>query len=243
MTADMDWIADVWAWLTTPDGVPAWWLVVLAALTGVVLVVVPSTWRATRMLEVYVHETGHALTGMLTGRRVDAIRLDATGGGSTTTAGREVGLGRILTTFAGYPAPALASLGIVAALAAGHPRWAIAGAAAASGLLLLTHRSWRGLLVTALILAAAAGLAAAPAPVAAAVLAATSGYLLAASPRGVFDLHRARRHARAAGMPAHSDADTLASLTLVPALVWEGVFLAVCAACAWWAGALYVAAL
>jgi hypothetical protein len=239
----MDWFGQLWAWLTVAPQVPEWWLVVPAAVVGVAGVAVPATWRATRLLEVYVHETGHALVGMVTGRRVDAIYLDSNGGGMTTTAGREHGLGRILTTFAGYPAPALAGLGIFVALSAGHARWAIAGAAVASGLLLLAHRSWRGLLVTGIILASATALAAAPVTVAAVALACVGGYLLAASPRGVIDLHRARRQARATGMPAHSDADTLAGLTLVPALIWELVFLAVCAVCFWWSVSMYLSAI
>ncbi len=84
---------------------------VTAVLIGVVIAIVPRAWRLARMGVTLVHELGHALVGVLTGRRFTGFVVRGDASGHAVTVGPERGLGRVLTTWAGYPAP-----GIVGAL-------------------------------------------------------------------------------------------------------------------------------
>lgn len=63
-----------------------------------------------------VHEAGHAVVGVLVGRRFKGFVVERNLAGHAVTAGRSRGPGRIATTWAGYPAPAL--LGALTVLAA-----------------------------------------------------------------------------------------------------------------------------
>ena len=91
-------------------------------------------------------------------------------------------------------------------------------------LLLVQIRNWYGLwsvLLTGGVLFAATWWLP---PAGQALVAATATwFLLLAAPRAVVELHRARRRR---GSP-DSDADQLARLTRVPAVLWVGVFLLV----------------
>lgn len=59
-----------------------------------------------------IHETGHAVTAILTGGRVESISLFSNTGGLAITRHRSVG-GRILTLLSGYPAASLFSVFII----------------------------------------------------------------------------------------------------------------------------------
>lgn len=224
----MSFFVDLWAWLTaaTPSA-GVWWLVA-GALLGMGVAIAPQSWRRTRLFATYVHEAGHAVVAIATGRRVTRIRLEADTSGTTEHSGPAGGIGRFLTAFAGYPAPALAAWGIFVAVSGGHARWAIAGGVVVAAGLLLVQHSWRGWLVTLVLAGMMAGVSVLPGEWASVGLVVVAGYLLAASPRTVVDLHRARRRARADGQSAHSDADALAQQTGVPPILWEAVFLAAC---------------
>lgn len=222
----------LWSWLMTPVGVPVAWVTVLAVGAGAALAVFPATWRLTRLFATYVHEAGHAVVAVMTGRRVTRIRLEADTSGTTEHLGHP-GLGRLLTAFAGYPSPALVGWGILAAVGVGHPAWALAGFAVIVVGLLFVQRSWRGLMVTVLLGGGLYLLAQFNGWWGALLLAGLAGYLLAASPRTVVELHFARLHHRRSGGEVHSDADALAAQTGIPAGVWEFLFLAACAGCVW----------
>ena len=130
----------------------------------------------------------------------------------------------VLTCAAGYTGPGLFGLGAAALLAAGHAvglLWALLGLLA---LLLVQIRNWYGLwsvLVTGGVLFAATWWL--PPNGQAAFAALATWFLLLAAPRAVVELQTARRRRGR----RDSDADQLARLTRVPALVWVGVFLLV----------------
>ena len=66
------------------------------------------------------HEGGHALVSVLSGRRLEGIRLHADSSGVTYSRGKRHGPGLVATAAAGYLAPPLLGAGAAALLAAGH---------------------------------------------------------------------------------------------------------------------------
>lgn len=243
-----------WAWITEPDGVSLPVVVsVLVVLAGSGVAVWSRTWRWSRVVATWVHECGHAVVGVVVGRSLAGIRVQGDASGVTTTVGPARGAGRVATTFAGYPAPALTGAVMVSAVAAGHTRWVLVGVVAVVVLVAPFQRSWRGLLVTVLVVAAVWGLAQSPAEardVSAVVVLGCAGFLLAASPRTLMELRRVRVGLRAGGASAgsggggvgHSDADSLAHQTGIPAAVWEIVFVVVVGASWWWVGVVLLRA-
>jgi hypothetical protein len=130
----------------------------------------------------------------------------------------------VLTCAAGYTGPALLGLGAAALLAAGYAVGVLWAVLVLLTLLLLQIRNFYGLwavLVTGGVVAAVTAWL--PPAGQAAFAAAATWFLLLAAPRTVLELQRARRR-RAA---PDSDADQLARLTGLPALLWVGFFLAV----------------
>lgn len=210
------------------------WAVAAAAL---VLVAYGPLWSHTRHLVTLVHESGHALVALATGRRLNSITLHSDTSGLTVSSGRQTGPGMIATAAAGYLAPAVLGLLIAALVQADRTMWALWFALGTLALMLLYIRNWFGLLVVAIAgVAVAAIVWKAPDRVqhAAALLAAW--FMLIAAPRTALELwsHRRRRRSRT------TDADVLARLTHIPAVLWVGVFLvlnlAALALGAWWLG-------
>ena len=112
---------------------PTQWLVFVTAVVALTAVVPHRIWRLTRNAVTIAHEGGHGLVALLTGRRLDGIRLHSDTSGLTVSRGKPSGLGMILTAAAGYTAPPLLGLGGAWLLAAGHITlllWAADGAAA-----------------------------------------------------------------------------------------------------------------
>ncbi len=81
----------------------AWALLPLA--TALALVLTPA-WYVARVLVVVVHEGGHALVGKLFGRKLNALVVRPDMSGHAVTSGPSRGIGLVMTTLAGYPAPA-----------------------------------------------------------------------------------------------------------------------------------------
>lgn len=75
----------------------------------------PPAHRWGRTLVTVVHEAGHAAVGILVGRRFWGFVVSKDLSGHAVTAGKPRGLGRVLTTWASYPAPALLGAAVVAA--------------------------------------------------------------------------------------------------------------------------------
>ncbi|WP_369256756.1 M50 family metallopeptidase [Geodermatophilus amargosae] len=212
-------------WTRVADQAPLPFEVLAAAAVAALLVVAtPALWRPARTVVTIAHEGAHGLAALATGRRLAGVRLHSDNSGLTVSKGRPTGLGMVLTCAAGYVGPALFGLGAAALLAAGYAVGVLWAVLALLALLLLQIRNLYGLWA---VLVTGAGLAAVTAwlPPAgqAAVAAAVTWFLLLAAPRTVLELQRARRR-RAA---PDSDADQLARLTRLPAVLWVAVFLLV----------------
>jgi len=219
----VDVVEGIWTRVTTPLQLPT--AVLLGALVAAAAVVLaPALWRPARTVVTIAHEGAHGLVALAAGRRLSGIRLHSDTSGLTVSAGRPTGLGMVLTCAAGYTGPALFGLAAAALLATGHAvglLWALLGLLA---LLLVQIRNWYGLwavLATGAVVLAVTGWL--PPAAQAAFAAVGTWFLLLAAPKTVLELQRARRR-RAA---PDSDADQLARLTGLPALLWVGLFLLV----------------
>ncbi len=200
--------------------------VLLVVLVAIGVVSVGPVWSVVRLGVTLVHELGHAFVGIAVGRRFTGFVLRGDMSGHAVTRGRPRGLGRVLTTWAGYPMPALVGAGLVWL---GGRGWAAPTVAVTLVLLLVAFlrvRSALTLLVMLLALAAVGSLwwwrsdA-----VQAQVLLGTGLVLLVGAWRHLGAVARDRGSA--------SDPGTLAALTRVPRLVWNASFAAVCGAATW----------
>ncbi|MBO3723459.1 M50 family metallopeptidase [Actinomyces bowdenii] len=101
---------------TRPGEVPEPWALWPALALLAIVLVWPQARRWGRTLVTIVHEAGHAAVGILVGRRFHGFVVGRDLSGHAVTSGRTRGAGRVLTTWAGYPAPAV--LGALVALGA-----------------------------------------------------------------------------------------------------------------------------
>jgi len=214
----------IWARVSATVPEPSVTTLWAAAALAAVLVLTPVLWRTTRHAVTIAHEGAHGVTALATGRRLSGIRLHSDTSGLTVSAGRPSGLGMVLTCAAGYTGPGLFGLGAAALLAAGHAVGLLWALLLLLALLLVQIRNWYGLwsvLVTGAVVAAATIWLPPHGQVAFAAVG--TWFLLLAAPKAVLELQRSRRRR---GAP-DSDADQLARLTRIPAVVWVGVFLLV----------------
>ncbi|WP_028662940.1 M50 family metallopeptidase [Saccharomonospora halophila] len=192
-------------------------IAVAAGVVACLIVLVRTPWRFARNVVTIVHEAGHALVALMAGRRLQGITLHSDTSGVTVSRGKPSGPGMVLTTLAGYPAPALLGLGF-AALVSADRLSAVLGVAAALllGVLVLVRNAYGVLsvLLSALVLGAVA-LGAGP-ELQAAFVSLMTWFLLFGAVRPVTELVGKRRR----GAARDSDADQLARLTGVPAAVW-----------------------
>ncbi|MCE1177465.1 MAG: M50 family metallopeptidase [Micrococcales bacterium] len=205
----------------------AWQPSLVLCLLALALTWSPGGYRLVRHLVTLTHEAGHAVTAALAGRSLRGIRLHSDTSGVTLSRGRARGPGMVATLVAGYPAPALVGLVGALVLGAGYAAALLWGLVLTCALMLVLVRNLYGLwvvLVTGTAVGALSWLAPAQLLSAAAYL--MVWVLLLAAPRSVVELQRARRGTGA----ADSDADQLARLTGLPAMVWVALFWLVCAA-------------
>ncbi len=224
----MDGVREVWLHVLPTDpvslaGAPV--LVVLAL--SVLAVAVPPLWGVLRLGVTLVHELGHAVVGMLSGRRFTGFVLRGDMSGHAVTVGPARGLGRVVTTWAGYPAPALVGAASVWLAVRG---WAPTVLTAVLAVLLASVLRVRSLLTAVVVLA---------------VGAATGALWWGGSDRlqaqalvgaGIVLVVGAWRHlAAVAGAPDRgtSDPAVLARLTRVPRAFWVLSFALACAGATW----------
>jgi hypothetical protein len=197
---------------------------VAVALVAVVLVVaVPAVWQVMRLAVTLVHELGHALVGLAVGRRFTGFVLRGDMSGHAVTVGPPRGLGRVLTTWAGYPAPAVVGAALVWTAGRG---WGAPVLTLMIVILLVALVRVRSLL-TAVVMLAALGATGSlwwwrDDVVQAQVLMGAGIVLLVGAWRHVGAVLRTRDRA--------SDPGVLASLTHVPRAVWNASFVLVCVA-------------
>jgi hypothetical protein len=213
--------------LAATQPAPPAWVAIVTALASLLIVLNRGSWRLAGKVITIAHEGGHALVSVLSGRRLEGIRLHADSSGVTYSRGRRTGPGLVLTAAAGYLTPSLLGAGAAWLLAARH----------------LTAMLWLAvLLLAATLLAirnvfggvavlATAGAVVAVSWFASAAVQAGFGYLAAwfllfGGMRPVLELPRRRRRGRG----GTSDADQLARLTGVASGAWITLFVLVATA-------------
>ncbi len=204
---------------TQPD--PSSWLVIVTAAVALAAVVPRPVWLLTRNAITIAHEGGHGLIALLSGRRLDGIRLHSDTSGLTVSRGKPHGLGMILTAAAGYTAPSLLGLAGAWLLAANHITALLWGATLLLLAMLVMIRNAYGVLTVVLAGAAFVLVSWLTGPeVQAAFAYGVVWFLLLGGVRPPFELQRKRRY----GGAGDSDADQLARLTHVPPLLWLSLF-------------------
>ncbi|MEE1757328.1 M50 family metallopeptidase [Streptomyces sp. SP18CS02] len=203
---------------------PDVWLVVATAVAALAVTVPHAVWRTARNAITIAHEGGHGLVALLTGRRLDGIRLHSDTSGLTVSRGRPTGLGMILTAAAGYTAPSLLGLGGAWLLAAHRITLLLWVATALLIVMLVMIRNAYGALTVILTGATFLLISWLTEPVVQAAFAySVVWFLLLGGVRPAFELQAKRRH----GGAPDSDADQLSRLTNVPAPLWLFLFHAV----------------
>jgi hypothetical protein len=208
---------EVWDRITSTQAAPTATMIYATAAFAALLVLAPRVWPIVRHAITLVHEGSHATVALLTGRRLAGIRLHSDTSGLTVSVGRPRGPGMVATAAAGYLGPGLLGLAAAWLASRGH------GVAVLWILVLLllgvllAIRNWFGLwsvLVTGTALVAVTWWASEAWQSTASY--AIAWFLLLGAIRPTLELlgHRG----------AGSDADVLARLTHVPALVWVLVF-------------------
>jgi Peptidase M50B-like len=217
-------IAEVWRRAMAVQAPPAPVVVALAALIAGALVLPRAIWPYTRMLVTITHEGAHGVAALVTGRRLQGIRLHSDTSGLTVSSGRASGPGMVTMLLAGYLGPAVVGLGAVGLLIAGHSLGLLWLFVILLALLLVQIRNFYGFV---LIIGCAVVLIMVswylPATMQSGLAYVLTWTLLLAAPKPVLELIRQRR----GGQASHSDADQLATLTRIPGTVWAFAFLTI----------------
>ena len=214
-------LAQLWHRVAGIQPVPPGWLVAASAAVALLVVIHTGLWRPARNAITIAHEGGHALVSLLTGRRLEGIRLHADSSGVTYSRGRRRGPGTVLTAAAGYVTPPLLGAGAAGLLAARHVTavlWLVLVLLVATFLAVRNAFGWLAVLVVAAAVFAVSRYASASVQAAFAYLAAW--FLLFGGVRPVLELQRGRRRGRGQA----TDADQLARLTGMPGGMWVAVF-------------------
>jgi hypothetical protein len=221
----------LWERIVSAQPAPPVWVVAVTGLAALVLVLNTGSWRLVAQVITIAHEGGHALVSVLSGRRLEGIRLHADSSGVTYSRGKRHGPGLVLTAAAGYPAPSLLGAGAATLLAARHQTallWLVLILLAAT---FLAIRNAFGALA---VLATAGGVFAVSYVASAAVQAGfaylAAWFLLLGGMRPALELTRARRRGPRNSRARLSDADQLARLTGVSRGAWVALFLLICTA-------------
>ncbi|WP_326598904.1 M50 family metallopeptidase [Streptomyces sp. NBC_01803] len=219
--ADID---ELWNRVTGTQPEPELWLILVTAALALAAVTPFGVWRLSRNTITIAHEGGHGLVALLTGRRLEGIRLHSDTSGLTVSRGKPSGFGMILTAAAGYTAPSLLGLGGAALLSQGRITALLWGATGLLLALLVMVRNAYGMLTVLLTGAAFLLVSWLTEPdVQAGFAYLVVWFLLLGGVRPVFELQTKRRR----GAARDSDADQLSRLTHVPAPMWFFFFHAV----------------
>ncbi|MER7516108.1 M50 family metallopeptidase [Streptomyces sp. NPDC126499] len=200
------------------------WIVIATGVAAVAAVLPRPMWRLSRNAITIAHEGGHGLVALVTGRRLQSIRLHSDTSGLTVSRGRPTGLGMILTAAAGYTAAPLLGLGGAALLGSRHVTLLLWLATALLIAMLVMVRNAYGIFTVLLTGALFLLVSWLTGPDVQSVFAyAVVWFLLLGGVRPAFELQVKRRH----GGAGDSDADQLSRLTHVPAALWLFFFHAV----------------
>jgi hypothetical protein len=214
-------LADSWDTLTTYRLDPSSTLVLATGAGALVAVVVDVIWLRARHVVTIVHEGGHALAAVLTGRRLTGIKLHSNTSGLTLSVGRPTGPGMVATAAAGYLSPSVVGLVGVVLLAFEQVTIMLWAGTVVLVLMLVMVRNLYGALALVVTGAVVVGVSLFTEPeVQAAFAYAMTWFLLLGAVRPVNELRKQRR--RQPG--ANTDADTLARITPLPASGWVAFF-------------------
>jgi peptidase M50B-like protein len=193
------------------------WVVAVSGITALLIVLTSDAWRLARNVITIAHEGGHALASVLSGRRLEGIRLHADTSGETFSRGRRTGPGAVITAAAGYLTPSLLGAGSAWLLASRHVTAMLWLALVLLAATLLMVRNAYGVLAVLVVGGAVVAVTVMGSAVIQAVFAyACCWFLLLGGVRPVFELRGRRRRT--------SDADQLAKLTGVRAGAWVFAF-------------------
>src|SRR5215469_1154142 len=222
---------ELWDRVSGAQPVPPGWVIAVSGAIAVLIVLNARTWHLARNSITIAHEGGHALASVLSGRRLDGIRLHSDTSGVTYSRGRRTGPGMVFTSAAGYVTPSLLGAGAAWLLAAHHVvamLWLLLALLAATFLAIRNAYGVLAVLVTVGAVLAVSWFA--TTAVQAAFGYAAVWFLLLGGVRAVVELQRSRRRSRRRGQVGTSDADQLGELTGVPGGAWVAVFALVCVA-------------
>lgn len=105
--AEAFWLALKDHWQQTAPALPSWQILLLLFAAACCLVLIPQIWRWAGYFVTVVHEGGHAVAGLMVGRRLHGIKIRWDRSGETMSAGSGFIPFRMWTTWWGYPAPAV----------------------------------------------------------------------------------------------------------------------------------------
>lgn len=195
-----------------------------AASALVALGLVVLAWRQIRILITICHEAGHAVIGVLVGRRLSGIKLRADTSGVTVSRGKPTGPGMVATVFAGYPAASVVGLAAAWVISVGHAAAVLWGSVVLLGVMLLSIRNlygWFVVIVGGVVVALVSWYAS---DGAVAMLAYWFTLLfLIGGPRPVIEVMRQAS--------PQSDPGQLAQLTHIPRAVWGFVWFVITLGC------------
>jgi len=229
-------LARLWDRVSGSQPLPPAWVIGLTGLIAIAVVLDSRSWRLAGKVITIAHEGGHALVSVLSGRRLDGIRLHSDSSGVTYSRGRRTGPGLVLTAAAGYVMPSLLGAGAAWLLAERH---LTAMLWLALVLLAATFLAIRNVYGALAVLATAGGVFVVSYFASAAVQAGFAylsvWFLLFGGLRPVVELARgswgpagsAGSSGRRQRWTRGSDADQLARLTGAPAGLWISLFVLV----------------
>ena len=217
----MNVLARLWDRVSGSQPLPPAWVIGLTALLAIVVVLDTRSWRLAGKVITIAHEGGHALVSVLSGRRLDGIRLHADSSGVTRSRGKRTGPGLVATAAAGYISPSALGAGAAWLLDTQHVTamlWLTFVLLAAT--LLLTRNAF-GVLAVVATGGGVLGVALfASVLVQAGFAYASAWFLLFGGLRPVLELPRRQLK----GRHGLSDADHLFRLTRIPAGLWVALF-------------------
>jgi hypothetical protein len=229
-------LARLWDRVSGSQPLPPAWVVGLTGLLALCIVLDSRSWRLAGKVITIAHEGGHALVSVLSGRRLDGIRLHSDSSGVTYSRGKRTGPGLVLTAAAGYVMPSLLGAGAAWLLAERH---LTAMLWLALVLLAATFLAIRNLFGALAVLVTAGGVFLVSYYASAAVQAGFAylavWFLLFGGVRPVVELARgswgsagaSRSSGRRQRWTRGSDAEQLARLTGAPAGLWISLFVMV----------------